>query len=324
MIKVTLKCLLAFALCFWLFKNGKLDFSLIIKSVQLGNMWIWALLFLLSRLFISSVRFQLLINTKAKNKITFYKVLVFDAIGNFFSIILPGASGGDLVKFFYIKKSTEGVSNTTLVSLLVLDRLIGLLGLVGLGTLVCFIQWDSLYALNPGLIPFIYINAVIFFILGLFLILFFTPILSHQKILDLINRFTSNWPKIKSSFIDLLSIRLSYDIFIKCFVLSLFNQIMIFAGFWMMASPFLPEGLSFLNLFAIIPIGMIGSSVPITPSGLGVGHVLFDNLFKLLGVVNGASLFNLFFVAYTLINLLGVIPYVLYKNELKPHTGNKL
>ena len=104
MLKVILKFLLAAALCLWLFKNGKLDFSLIYKSVQMGKMWIWALAFLLARLFISTLRFKILIDTKIKNKIPFKLVLIFDAIGNFFSIVLPGSSGGDLVKFFYIKK----------------------------------------------------------------------------------------------------------------------------------------------------------------------------------------------------------------------------
>ena len=204
-----------------------------------------------------------------------------------------------------------------MASLIILDRLIGLLALVGLGALISLVQWESLSNLNNGLIPFIYLNLFISIGLFFFLILLFTPLLSHQKILNLISRFSSNWPRVKNSLIDLLSIRLSYKIFVESFVLSILNQIMIFAGFCMMAAPFLPEELSLLNLFAIIPIGMIGSSVPITPSGLGVGHILFDNLFKLLGVNNGASLFNLFFVAYTLINLLGIIPYVLYKNDLK-------
>jgi hypothetical protein len=55
----------------------------------------------------------------------------------------------------------------------------------------------------------------------------------------------------------------------------------------------------------------MATAIPISPGGLGVGHVLFANLFNLVGIDNGASLFNLFFLIAFLHNFSGVIPYLL-------------
>ena len=159
MLKPALKFLLAFALCYWLFTNGKLDFTLITKSFSLGTLWIWGLLALLSRLFISSQRFKILLDTKVQSKIPFIKVLTFDAVGSFFSVILPGAAAGDLVRFFYYKNLSTELKPATIAALLILDRLIGVLALMALAIGVCLFQFDSIRELNPQLITLVFLMA---------------------------------------------------------------------------------------------------------------------------------------------------------------------
>lgn len=313
MLKTILKFLLAFALCFWLFKNGKLDFSLIPKALEVGYLWILGIAFLLSRLFISSLRCQILLSSKAREHIPYTKVLGFNAIGSFFSVILPGASAGDVVKFFYFRNLSRNLSATTVASLIALDRLIGIFGLLFIGTFVCAIQWKSIHDLNPQLVSFVFINGALCAGLGIFIFLFFSKLVPQEKLLEKLSKCLSRWPKFLNVLVDLLSIKLAFVPFLKCFTLSLLNQFMIFLSFWALASPFIPDSVSFLNIFTILPIGMIGAAMPITPAGLGVSHVLFDNLFKMLQIDNGASLFNLIFIAITLVNLVGLVPYVFMK-----------
>ena len=62
-----------------------------------------------------------------------------------------------------------------------------------------------------------------------------------------------------------------------------------------------------------MPIGMMAVAVPISPAGLGVGHAIFDGLFKLYGTFNGASLFNLYFLTTISVNLMGIFPYLMFK-----------
>lgn len=319
MLKTTLKFLLAFALCFWLFKNGKLDFSLIPQAINRGSLWVLGLAFIFSRLFIGSLRCKILLSAKSQEKISYSKVLGFNAIGSFFSVILPGSSAGDVVKFFYFRNLSQKLSATTIASIIALDRIIGVLGLLFLGTVFSLIQWESIQKLHPQLKYFVFTNGALCFILAIFI--FFSNGVSKDQVLVILSRYFKKWPRLLSVLGDLLSIQLGFLSFFKCFLLSILNQLMIFFSFWALASPFIPEHTSILNIFTILPIGMIGAAIPIAPAGLGVGHVLFDNLFKLLEINNGASLFNLEFVAITLVNLTGFIPYAFMKESFLKAQG---
>ena len=82
-------------------------------------------------------------------------------------------------------------------------------------------------------------------------------------------------------------------------------------AFWILTSPFYGKEISLGQAFGFIPMGLLATAVPIAPSGAGVGHAIFDKLFNIVGVSGGASLFNLYFLCLILINLLGVIPYLI-------------
>jgi len=50
--------------------------------------------------------------------------------------------------------------------------------------------------------------------------------------------------------------------------------------------------------------------LPISPAGLGVGHVAFDRLFSMIGLHDGATVFNVYLIGQLTPCLLGVIPYL--------------
>lgn len=313
MFKVFLKFTVAFALCFWLFKNGKLDFSLISQVLHSGPIWILGVLLLLGRLFVGTLRCKILMDMKSLHPLPYSKILTFNAIGMFFSVVLTGSSAGDFVKFFYLKELSKDISPTTTATLLVLDRIIGIIGLLALSSVVSLIGISSIRLLNPNLVTLVMINCLLLLALSLFVILVFTNLIPKIFILKNLEQY----PRIFKIFKDLLSVELKLLPFLKCFLLSVINQVFVVCAFWILASPFIPESVSFFDIFSITPIGMIGAALPISPGGLGVGHVMFDNLFSMLKINNGASLFNLFFVANTFISLFGIFPYLFYKKEMK-------
>ena len=69
-----------------------------------------------------------------------------------------------------------------------------------------------------------------------------------------------------------------------------------------------------LQLF-IMPIGFISVAIPISPGGIGVGHVAFESLYSIVGISGGANIFNLFLITQLMINLLGGIVYLVYKRK---------
>ena len=63
--------------------------------------------------------------------------------------------------------------------------------------------------------------------------------------------------------------------------------------------------------------------MPLSPGGLGIGHLVFERLFSLIGVASGgANVFNVVFFGQLSLNLLGFFPYILLRREpelfLKP------
>lgn len=302
-------------LCYWLFKNGKLDFSLLFQAFQLGHLWAWGILLLVSRLIFCPQRFKILLDSKSKTPIPYLKVFSFDAIGNLFSVILPGAAAGDVIRFFYYKKVSSHITSGMIAAFLTIDRLIGLMGLMGLAVAVTLFNYQSFVLLSPQLVSLFMMNLIIFIFLCLFMLFIFSKWFPKKKIEMIFIRCFGRCPKVYSTLNDILQIELSLIDFIKCFILSVLNQVFLISGFWLLILPFIPEATSFLKVFTIFPIGLIGSSLPITPAGLGVGHVLFDNLFRLIQIDNGASLFNIYFVVNIFVCLLGLIPYLIVRAE---------
>jgi uncharacterized membrane protein YbhN (UPF0104 family) len=299
MLKTILKLLFIAALCYWLIANGKIDFSLITQAIHSGYLWILGAFFLAIRFMVCAQRFKILLETKTAKPLSFIKVFSFDAIGNLFSVILPGSTTGDLVRFFYYKNLTEEVSPGMVGALLILDRLIGALALLALASI-------TIIYLNPHFFWISLLSSVLIIVVSAVIIL-------SSKRTFLFPRYLQKWPKLQKVLLDMLSIKLDLQTFIKCFILSVLNYLLIICGFWLLAYPFISEKISFIAFASIIPLGFAGLAIPIAPSGLGVGHVLFENLFKFIQLDNGASLFNLFFVANVFICLLGVIPYLYYK-----------
>lgn len=100
----------------------------------------------------------------------------------------------------------------------------------------------------------------------------------------------------------------------KMFKAVLTSVIIQFIGvlvFWLLISPFVEEKLDFIHALCFIPMGFMTLALPIAPSGLGVGHAIFQKIFDMNGISNGASLFNLYFVLALAVNVFGVIPYIL-------------
>ena len=67
--------------------------------------------------------------------------------------------------------------------------------------------------------------------------------------------------------------------------------------------------------FFLMPIGLITVAIPISPGGIGIGHVAFESLYQLAGLSGGADIFNLFIIVQLAVYLLGGIPYFLYSSN---------
>jgi uncharacterized membrane protein YbhN (UPF0104 family) len=65
--------------------------------------------------------------------------------------------------------------------------------------------------------------------------------------------------------------------------------------------------ISVMSYLVLVPVGLMITTIPITPASLGVGQVAFLALFQLAGSPQGANLFTLYMVSQVLINLSGAV-----------------
>ncbi|MBP9681275.1 MAG: flippase-like domain-containing protein [Bacteriovorax sp.] len=315
MIKTLLKFLLAITLIVWLLTSGKLDFSLIRKAFTTGPQWLMALFLFFIQVAICSFRYKLLLETKSKINLQYLKILRLNYIGVFFSSVLPGAVTGDLIKLIYVKKLDDHFSNTFLVSITLLDRIMGLTALLFLSGTFSFLYYSEMTSLSPRMAHVIFINGILF--IGA--CSFFMTLIAPKKYQDIIHILFIKIPFIGKKLSDQLNPIFALrekkkDLFI-CFTLSLFVQFLSILTFWLLTKPFIEQAFPLKYAFTFIPVGLTAMAIPISPGGLGVGHALFANLFSIVHIDNGASLFNLFFVCNLAHNCIGVIPYLTIRNK---------
>ena len=307
-----LKLLLAVAIIYWLIQNGKLDPKSALKLFSNFSVLIPVIALLLLQIFIASYRWKTLLQIKSEKITDAKRIFLIQWIGQFFSSALPGAVTGDIIKLGYVKKMDESLSRKFLLLSVFLDRLIGLIGLLLISGISSLIFYSDLVNLSPEMNKIVLINflllmcslgAIGFFFLSDHFIDKLKRIIKVQKIVDLLERFKS--------------VKIGKVSFIKLLILSSISHVLAILAFHLINQDFYESAIRLQDLFTIIPIGQVAIAIPISPAGLGVGHLAYQKLFSFINQSNGATLFNNFWILTLMVNILGFIPYIFYRTPHK-------
>ncbi len=146
---------------------SKIDLQEIGNTLRSSNPYYLglALVFFLSSKIIASFRLNLYFH-QLDVFLTYKSNLKLYFLGMFYNLFLPGGIGGDAYKGYAIKKKFE-VATKKVVSVLVLDRLSGLLLLfVYACSLLLLIQQETILALTPLFLAGIPISILVFWLLN--------------------------------------------------------------------------------------------------------------------------------------------------------------
>lgn len=302
------------SIIYWLVNSGKLNFQILSEVVQDKSRFIISIILFLTLFILTTVRYLFILRTKVQN-ITFKIILPLNWIGMFFNAVLPGAVSGDLLKIFYIQNKYPKLSKKFLLGSVVIDRIFGLFGLIISLGLFSILNFSTFSTFSEDINFILYINFALLtcVITGLSLLLV-TP----EKISNVFKFFIKK-EVTKGLFESLLKIwnelsELRSSIVLLTFISTIIQSLAVFT-FWYISIPYADNNFDLSIAFSIVPIGFLGIAIPIAPSGLGVGHALFQKLFEVIKVSNGASLFNIYFFFTLMINLFGIIPYLRYSNK---------
>ena len=309
-LKLFLKLGFAAGIIYWLLKSGKLDFSLVSKSLTSGYNWLFCILIIATIAALSAIRWRWLLKINSDKELPLSKIVKVTWIGLFFNSFLPGAVTGDFIKLLYVRDLDPKISKTYLVTSVLIDRILGLMGLLTIMGLTTVFYYREIVELGPKMEYLLQFNLLLFAGAIVFMTLLFAPQKFQDFFLELSKKIPIIGEKVHKTLSGVWLIGGEKKVLAKCILISTFLQACNFGAFYIISSPFYGREVPFTYIVSLIPIGFISVAIPISPAGLGVGHYIFDLLFNFLHIEGGASFFNLFFICMVLVNSMGIFPYL--------------
>jgi hypothetical protein len=199
-------------------------------------------------------------------------------IGNFFNQFLPGSVGGDLLKAGFLIR--EQKRRAVAVATVIVDRLVGLFGLMLLASLCGLFFYERTSQVEK-------LNVLIIFV--------WSVTLAGLGVLVLPIRFTRliNWLKGKRKIgLVLAEVLGAVELYRRrpralatAVVLAVVAHVGFVLAYYFGACSVLAEVPTPppADHYMIIPVGMVVKAVPITPGNLGVGETAFGYLYDLVG-----------------------------------------
>lgn len=273
-----------------------------------------AVLLLLAERILSVAKWLLLLRIKGA-AITFWRLLVINFIGGFWGLVLPSSVSADIVRGYYLSKSTASVSLA--VTSMLLDRLLGALSLILLGCVSTWMVGDTF-----GLPHARAIAAGVALTCALL-----TALLFHKGFIRRVNTSISRRVaagKIAQPVSQWLEAGFEYRQYpatlCSSFLLTLFVQVLRVLVFYVVALSFNVQ-ISATYYFIFVPLIMLLIMLPVSINGIGVREGSFVTFFKLLGVPSSEAFAVSFAVSVltTLITAFGGIIYM-FDRSAKPMT----
>jgi uncharacterized protein (TIRG00374 family) len=233
---------------------------------------------------------------------SWWNALRLTFLGLFFNNVLPGATGGDLVKGVIVAKENKGRGAEALVTVLV-DRIFGMLALALLALAVILAAPSA--AFEP-LRNYLLIGLAV---CALGVALYANKALRRAVGLSrLVDRLAIG-PKLRSLDRAALSYLRQPGAVAIAFLFSFFNHILMTLGVFALGNALGVHDVSLIEYFVVVPLANLVSAVPLAPGGWGVGELAFAKLFDIVGASDamGVAVSITFRLSQLAIGLLGGI-----------------
>ena len=270
---------------------------------------------------LGTLRWKVLLETQGVD-LSFKRVLELSLVGSFFNIALPGAVSGDFIKAVYVTKQVKNKRGAIFGSML-FDRILGVSAMVFVAAFSAFLStllpWGG--ALPNALL--LSIGAVGLAVVGFYIYLF----TSHAKdpLLAVVQFFTHRMPKLmvlQHLYTGVMSYRAFPRRVLKAILLSVAIHSLLVLIAFLLTENTSTTPIPFIALAVTVPIGMLATSVPILPAGVGTGHAAFYALYKMVGSDQGAQVFSLIVLYQVLVGIVGGL--VFFKVSAEQHRADAL
>jgi uncharacterized protein (TIRG00374 family) len=246
-----------------------------------------------------------------KIHLTVPRLLGLFFIGMFYNQFLPGGTGGDIMKSYYLLKETPDKKAGALLAV-VFDRFIGLVALVAITAILISFRYDFLSqkpeARNLLWILLILLGFSVVFLLSTFVISGF----------NLLHSLPARFPGRDK----LIEISAAYHLYahhwratLVAFLASIVAHLATFTTF-LFAAYALGAPVPLVNFFAVMPVERTISALPISFAGIGLREKILQIMLSgLCGVPEAKAILigSLSFLIILICCLPGAIVYLFYK-----------
>jgi uncharacterized protein (TIRG00374 family) len=251
-------------------------------------------------LFLMAVRLQLLLVATGV-KVPFFTLLRLHYLGFLFNAFMPGGAGGDIIKAVYLLR--HSAEKEIAATMIFIDRVIGLIGLLFLGGAVVLFASDRIegVGLEIGAVSLaLGVGAIVFFSA------WFRKLIRYDAIISRLPR-AAIFKKVDAA---LLSLRNHKGAVITALSLTIGLQLMEVFGLWLAGSALGLHRAKFTHYLAFVPIGYLANAIPISFGGVGLMEGAFLKLFRDAGVATATQGFMLGVLARIIVlvwSLLGAL-----------------
>lgn len=195
-------------------------------------------------------------------------------LGMFFNLVVPGLTGGDVVKGVIVAHENPGRRGEALVSVVV-DRLIGIVGLAVLALAAILVSGGYAELRLPVLLLLVTVllGAACYVSRPVRRLVRFDALLARLP-------FGARLRPLDEAVLSLAGKPLELSV---AFVASVMNHVLVTLGFVALGRAFAVTGISLMEYFVLVPIGNTVTALPLAPGGWGVGEAAFKVLFEMSG-----------------------------------------
>ncbi len=254
----------------------------------LASGWVLAAILLVTPMgaAVESVRLQLLLRSQGIY-LPFFRGLRLVLVAVLFGFVIPGGTGGDLMKLYYLGGDYRK-QQVEIATVLLVDRAMGMFSLLLLiaGLAIFNLPFLAAHALVRGLV----LAAVALLLAavagtGLFL----SPAFRATRLFTFcVTRLP--WHRFWARVADALFAFRQHRVALAGAVgVSMLGNAGLLCLYLAVAAVVMPQASRWL-VCQLGLLGMMANILPVTPAGLGVGEAAFEALFKLAGFAGGAQL----------------------------------
>jgi uncharacterized protein (TIRG00374 family) len=314
------KVLVAVTLIGWLMRSGMLKMGALSIFIERPILLVADLALFAFAVVTGTLRWRALLKL-AGAKVPFWRAVQLQLTALFFNVVIPGNVGGDVVKALYVARDEAPEKRTTILLIVFVERLVGLGGLVLVASCVGILRGHVLWenpqlrqlAMAVGFLGFCTVVGPALFVLGM------------RQAGDRLEAWTTGTTVIAKLANRLVAAARLLSAGPKQLAIALGLSMLTHAGtmtfFTVLTRVITDQDVPFSSVATVFPLGVLTMILPISPAGLGVGHVAFDRLFAIIGLHDGATVFNVYLIGQLAPCLLGVFPYLALKRGGNLPTG---